>query len=85
MLLRIRTLGFTVHVLRIDNDSVFLGAEFRAVCDEFGVDIQRNHWYLIPCFGVRARDVSRARTLLHERTTGLTHAHDVRTHMRAHI
>ena len=47
--------------------------------------IYLQHWYLIPYFGVRARDVSRARTLLHERTTGLTHAHDVRTHMRAHI
>ena len=45
MLLRIRTLGFTVHVLRIDNDSVFLGAEFRAVCDDFGVDIQRTAPY----------------------------------------
>ena len=39
MLMRIRTLGFSVHVLRIDSDSVFLGAEFRAVCDDFGVDI----------------------------------------------
>ena len=45
MLLRIRTLGFSVHVLRIDNDSVFLGAEFRAVCDDFGVDIQRTAPY----------------------------------------
>ena len=45
MLLRIRTLGVTVHVLRIDNGSVFLGAEFRAVCDEFGVDIQRTASY----------------------------------------
>ena len=41
MLLRIRTLGYTVHVVRIDNDSVFLGAAFRAVCDEFNVDVQR--------------------------------------------
>ena len=41
MLLRIRTLGYTVHVLRIDNDSVLLSAEFRAVCDEFNVDVQR--------------------------------------------
>ena len=45
MLLRIRTLGFSVHVLRIDNDSVLLGAEFRAVCDDFGVDIQRSAPY----------------------------------------
>ena len=45
MLPRNRTLGFTVHVLRIDNDSVFLGAEFRAVCDDFGVDIQRTAPY----------------------------------------
>ena len=32
MLLQIRTLGYTVHVVRIDNDSVFLGSSFRAVC-----------------------------------------------------
>ena len=45
MLLQIRTLGFTVHVVRIDNDSVFLGAAFRAVCDDFGVDVQRTAPY----------------------------------------
>ena len=41
MLLRIRTLGFTVNVVGIDNDSVFLGAEFRSVCDDFGVEVQQ--------------------------------------------
>ena len=29
------------------------------------------HWYLIPCFSVRARDILRTHTL-HERTIGLT-------------
>ena len=41
MLLQIRTLGYTVHVVRIDNDSVFLGSSFRAVCDDFAIDVQR--------------------------------------------
>ena len=45
MLLQIRSLGFTVQVLRIDNDSVFLGSEFRSVCDEFSIDIQRTAPY----------------------------------------
>ena len=37
------------------------------------------HWYQIPCFHVRARDISSARTLFYERTIGLTML------MRAHI
>ena len=41
MLLQIRTLGYSVMVVRVDNDSVLLSASFRDVCNEFNVDIQR--------------------------------------------
>ena len=42
MLLRIQSLGYLVTVLRIDNDSVFLGEAFMAVCDEFHISVQRS-------------------------------------------
>ena len=45
MLLQIRTLGYSVMVVRVDNDSVLLSASFRDVCNEFNVDIQRNAPY----------------------------------------
>ena len=45
MLLQIRTLGYTVMVVRVDNDSVLLSASFRDVCNEFNVDIQRTAPY----------------------------------------
>ena len=45
MLLQIRTLGYSVMVVRVDNDSVLLSASFRDVCNEFNVDIQRTAPY----------------------------------------
>ena len=42
MVLRIQSLGYTVTVLRIDNDSVFLGEAFMSVCDEFHISVQRS-------------------------------------------
>ena len=45
MLLQIRTLGYSVMVVRVENDSVLLSASFRDVCNEFNVDIQRTAPY----------------------------------------
>ena len=42
---RIQNLGFTVSVRKIYNDSVLLGSEFQAVCDEFFITIQRTAPY----------------------------------------
>ena len=45
ILLRIRALGYAVVSLRVDNDSVLLGRSFMAVCDEFGVSVERTAPY----------------------------------------
>ena len=45
MLLRIRAMGYEVVTARVDNDSVLLGASFLAVCDEFGVSLDRTAPY----------------------------------------
>ena len=45
MLLQIITLGYSLMVVRVDNDSVLLIASFRDVCNEFNVDIQRTAPY----------------------------------------
>ena len=42
MVLKIQSWGHTVTVLRIDNDSVFLGEDFMSVCDEFHISVQRS-------------------------------------------
>ena len=42
MLLRIRALGYEVVTVRVDNDSVLLSQSFLAVCDEFGVCVDRS-------------------------------------------
>ena len=49
-LCKVRSLGFSVKILRIDNDSVLLGNNFRTVCLKWGITVQRtapySHWQL---------------------------------------
>jgi hypothetical protein len=40
MLTTIRSLGHTVHRLRVDNETVFLGAAFRNLLDEFNIAVE---------------------------------------------
>jgi hypothetical protein len=40
MLTTIRSLGYTVRRLRVDNDAVFLGAAFRSLLDEFNIALE---------------------------------------------
>ncbi len=42
---KIQLLGYKVRVLRIDNDSEFLGFDFQSVCQEFNIVIQRSAPY----------------------------------------
>jgi hypothetical protein len=42
---KIQLLRYKVRVLRIDNDSVFLGSDFRSVCQEFDIVVQRSAPY----------------------------------------
>ena len=48
MLTTIRSLGYTVRRLRVDNDTVFLGAAFRSLLDEFNIALEVTapyaHW-----------------------------------------
>jgi hypothetical protein len=48
MLTTIRSLGHTVRRLRVDNDTVFLGASFRNLLDEFNIAVEISapyaHW-----------------------------------------
>jgi hypothetical protein len=39
---KIRLFDYRVHVIRINNDSIFLGADFQAVCQEFDIVAQRS-------------------------------------------
>ena len=39
---KIRLLGYKVYVIRIDNDFVFQGADFKDVCQEFDIFVQRS-------------------------------------------
>jgi len=49
-LAEVRAMGHSVRVVRVDNDSVLLSSEFRAICEEHGIAIQRtapySHWQL---------------------------------------
>jgi DNA-binding IclR family transcriptional regulator len=48
MLTTIRSRGHTVRRLRVDNDTVFLGAAFRSLLDEFNIAVEVTapcaHW-----------------------------------------
>jgi hypothetical protein len=48
MLTTIRSLGHTVRRLRVDNDTVFVGAAFRNLLDEFHIAVEITapyaHW-----------------------------------------
>jgi len=41
-LCKIRLFGYKVHVIGIDNDSVFLGGDFQVDCQEFDIVVQRS-------------------------------------------
>ena len=41
MLTTIRSLGHTVHCLRVDNDTVFLGTAFQDLLDVFNIVVER--------------------------------------------
>ena len=47
-LIQIRDMGYKVHRVRVDNDSVLLSVEFTSLLDEFGIALQRTapyaHW-----------------------------------------
>ena len=43
---KIRLFGYKVHIIRIDNDSVFLGADFQVVCQEFDIVVRRSLPYI---------------------------------------
>jgi len=42
---KIQLLGYKVGVLRIDNDSVFLGSDFQSMCQEFDIVVKRSVTY----------------------------------------
>jgi hypothetical protein len=39
---KIQLSGYKVHIIRIDNDSVFLGADFQVVCREFDIVVHQS-------------------------------------------
>jgi len=45
ILLMIQLLGYRVHIVRIDNNSVILGKNFQAVCTDFKIVVQRSVSY----------------------------------------
>ena len=44
-LCKIQLYSYKVHIIRIDNDSIFLGADFQAICREFDIVAQRSAPY----------------------------------------
>ena len=44
-LLKSRSLGYSVVILRVDNDSVLLSKDFMPICDEFSIVLQRTAPY----------------------------------------